>query len=130
MPVAVVHVRAPAQGLAEVVEDRAALLGDRQDILEKILDLEDLVGDVAQDLLEAAVLLAGAVAVEDVVEEQLLHHGGDHPVDLGPRQVHEDRLQFPDLGGDAEAHAGPRSGERGILQESPANKSRGLVVPP
>ena len=54
----------------------AALLGDLQDLLEQILDLEDLVGDVTEDLLEAPVLLAGAVAVEDVVEEELLHHRG------------------------------------------------------
>ena len=85
VPEPVVHVRSPAEGLAEVVQDRAALLGDLEDLLEKVLDLEHLVGDVAEDLLEAAVLLAGPVAVEDVVEEQLLHHRGHHPVDLRRR---------------------------------------------
>jgi len=35
-------------------------------------------------------LLAGAVSVEDVVEEQVLHHRGDHVVHLGSGLVHED----------------------------------------
>ena len=38
VPQAVVHVRAPAEGLAEVVQDRAALLRNREDLLEQVLD--------------------------------------------------------------------------------------------
>ena len=71
-----------------------------------MLDLEDLVGDVAQHLLESPVLLARPLAVEDVVEEQLLHHGRDHPVDLRPRQVDQDGVELADLGSDFEGHGG------------------------
>ena len=39
---------------------------------------------------EDAVLLLGLGPVEDVVEEQLLHHGGSHPFDLGARCVDQD----------------------------------------
>ena len=65
----------------------SALPGDLEHLLEQVLDLEHLVGDVAEDLLEPAVLLAGPVAEEDVVEEQLLHHRRHHPVDLGSGHV-------------------------------------------
>ena len=38
-------------------------------------------------------VLAGLVAVENVVEEEAPHHGGDHPVDLAPRPVDQDPAQ-------------------------------------
>jgi hypothetical protein len=97
----IVHVRVPSERLAEVVEDRAPLLGDLKDFLEEVLDLEHLVGDVAEDLLEAAVLLPGAVPVEDVVEEELLHHRRHHSVDLRAGQVDENGLEFADFGIDS-----------------------------
>ena len=98
------HVGAPPERLAEVVQDRAALLGHLKDVLEQILDLEHLVGHVAENLLKTAMLLAGAVPVEDVVEQQLLHHGRHHAVDLRPGQVDQDRLELSDFRSDSEAH--------------------------
>ncbi len=98
---------------------------DGQHVLEQILDLEDLVGDVAQHLLEAPVLLPGAVAVEDVVEEKLPPSSpGTIRSISGPGQVDEDRLQLSDLGGNSQAHADSR-GERGILQEPDRIRRRG-----
>jgi hypothetical protein len=84
------------------------------DFLEQVLDLENLVGDVPEDLLEPAVLLPGAVAIEDVVEEKLLHHRRHHAVDLRSRQVDEDDLSFPISEVTRRLMQAPRW-ERGIL---------------
>ncbi len=75
-----------------------------QHLLQEVLELEHLVRYEAEDLLEAAVLLAGAGAEEDVVEEQVLHHRRHHPVDLAPRLVHEHRAELADLGLDSQCH--------------------------
>ena len=52
----------------------------------------DLVGDEADELLEPAMLFAGDLSVEDVVEEELVHHRRDHHVDLAPGQVDQHAL--------------------------------------
>ena len=61
------------------------------------LDAEQL-----EDPPERRMLLASPVPVEDVVEEELLHHRRDHAVDLGPRFVDQRSAQAADLGGDAD----------------------------
>ena len=61
-----------------------------EDLLEQILQVEHLVGDEADQLLEAAVLLARYLPVEDVVEEKLRHHRRDHQVDLAAGKVDQD----------------------------------------
>ena len=61
---------------------------------------------------ESGVLLASPIAVEDVVEEQLLHHRRDHAIDLGTWLVDQGAAQTADLGGDAD-HRG-REGRRAL----------------
>src|SRR5207244_7432827 len=89
----------------EIANDQLLRLLILKHFLEEILRVEDVVGDEADELLEAPVLLAGHLAVEDVVEEELRHHRRDHDVDLAPREMHEDALQPPDLARDVELHS-------------------------
>jgi hypothetical protein len=81
-----------------------------EDLFEQVLQVEYVVGDEADELLEAAVFFAGDLAVEDVVEEKLRHHGRDHLVDLPPGEVDQHALQPADLTGHVQSHA------RAILQ--------------
>ena len=81
----------------ELGEQPLARLGVRQHVGEQVLRLEHLDPGPPQHLAEEVVLLARLVAVEDVVEEQALHHGGDHPVDLPPRPVDQDAPQASDF---------------------------------
>ena len=77
--------------------------------LEKVLHFDDLGGDEADELLKAAMLLARDLAVEDVVEQELIHHGRDHHVDLAPGEVDQHALEPADLTRHVEPHS------RGIL---------------
>ena len=89
----------------ELVEQPLARLRVRQHVREQILRLEHLHPGLPQHLGEEVVLLARLVAVEDVVEEQGLHHGGDHPIDLPPRPVDQDAAQASDFRIDLYRHA-------------------------
>jgi hypothetical protein len=80
---------------------------DDEDLPQELSGLQDFVGDIAQHLLKTAMLFARPRAEEDVVEQQLLHHRGHHPIDLSPRQVHQDGGKLPDLGMDAQGHRTP-----------------------
>ena len=51
-------------------------------------------------------LLARDLPVEDVVEEELIHHRRDHHVDLPPRQVDQHALEPADLARHVESHSG------------------------
>ena len=64
---------------------------------EQVLRFEHLGAGLPQHLRKEVVLVARLVAVEDVVEEEGLHHGGDHPIDLPPRPVDQDAPQAPDF---------------------------------
>src|SRR5688572_12942132 len=93
--------------------------------LEQILDVENVVGDEANELLEPAVLLARDLSVEDVVEEKLGHHGRDHFIDLTPGEVDQHALQPADLTRHIQPHAD------GILQRAKNRvRSRELMRAP
>ena len=102
IPQPVIHVGAPAEAAPEISENRVAVFLDGEHLRQKSLRVEHLVGHEPEHLLKPPVLLARAGAVEDVVEEQLLHHRGDHAVDFRARQVDQDGGQLADFGGDSE----------------------------
>ena len=70
---------AAAEPRDEVLQDLRALSGRLENLGEQVLRVEHLVGDVAEDLLEAPVFLPGATAEQDVVEEKFFHHRRHHP---------------------------------------------------
>jgi hypothetical protein len=80
------------------VEQPAAALGHLEGGGQEVEGLEDADAGELHQAPEEAVLLAHALPEEDVVEEQLLHHGGDHLVHLGAGLVDQDRAQAADLG--------------------------------
>ena len=82
--------RGGRQVLGDGVEDVRARFLVRQGLGQQVLREQQLRAEELQHALEAAVLLARPVAEEDVVEEQLLHHRRDHPVDFRSRLVDED----------------------------------------
>ncbi len=86
--------------LREHAGQEGAGLGQRQHLLEEPVGLDHLDPQDLQKPPEPSVLVPGAVAEEDVVEEQLLHHGRDHQVHFGPRLVDEHPPQPPHFGSD------------------------------
>ena len=77
---------------------------DRQRFFDQAAHLQGLDPRGTHDGTERVVLGAGTLAVEDVVEQQLLHHAGNHPVDLASGAVHEDAAQALDFGFDSQWH--------------------------
>jgi len=63
--------------------------------------------------LKPAVLFAGELPVEDVVEQELPHHAGTHEVDFPAGQVNENGLELSDFARDVQPHAA------GILSDRP-----------
>jgi hypothetical protein len=106
----------PPEGRAELVENEPASIRVAENLLEKDLDLQDL-REEPEDLLEPPVLLPGPRAVQDVVEEKILHHRRGHPVDFPARLVDDDGPQTTDFGMDGDRHGGtpwrPRENTRG-----------------
>ena len=86
----------PCEQPRELREHLVARVGIAQDLLEELLNVEHLVRHEAEHLPEPPVLLARAGPEQDVVEEQVLHHRGHHPVDLATGLVDEDRAQAPE----------------------------------
>ena len=72
-------------------------VGVGQGLAEEIAGFDDLDAEDLEQPAEAAVLVARALAEEDVVEEQLLHHGRHHAVDLDPGLVDEHPAQPADF---------------------------------
>lgn len=70
----------------------------RWDVGEEVLGVQGLDAGLGQHLEEVVVLAAGLVAVQDVVEQEALHHGGNHPVDLAAGPVNQDAPQASDFG--------------------------------
>jgi hypothetical protein len=92
------HLRGRDRVLAlQLVEDALPRLALLQHVDEQVLRVEHLHPGLAQHLAEEVVLLARLVAVEDVVEEQALHHGGHHPIDLAAGPVDQDAPQASDF---------------------------------
>ena len=97
--------RAEPERRVEVREDERPPVGVREDLLEEVANLEDL-REEPEDLAEPPVLLPGPGAVEDVVEEEVLHHRGGHPVDLATGLVDDDGPESTDFGVDGDRHGG------------------------
>ena len=93
------------KGRSEVVEDMPPAVRVGEDLLEQVLHLEDLRKE-PEDLLEPAVLLARPGAMQDVVEEKILHHARGHPVDLPTGLVDDDGPETTDFGMDGDRHGG------------------------
>ncbi len=127
------------QVLGHGVEDVRARFSVRQRLRQQVLREQQLRAKELQHALEAAVLLARAVAEEDVVEEQLLHHRRDHAVDFRSRLVDQHLPQAADLRGDARpsraqpraaASARSRSATRSSASSSPHDRRTNCSVMP
>ena len=94
-----------SQGGREPLQDGGAAARVGEDLFEEVLDVEHL-GEEAEDLLEPPVLLAGPRPVQDVVEQEILHHPRCHPVDLAARLVDDDGPEPSDFGVDGDRHGG------------------------
>src|SRR5436190_2022208 len=99
------RIRISTAALREIDNDLVLGLFVLEDFLEKILDVEDFLGDVAHQLLKTAMLLARDLPEEDVVEQQLGHHRRNHHVDLASGKVDEDALEPADFARDVQPHA-------------------------
>ena len=93
------------EGRGELVEDEPPAVRVGEDLLQEVLHLEDL-REEPEDLLEPPVLLARPRAVQDVVEEKILHHARGHPVDLATGLVDDDGPETTDFGMDGDRHGG------------------------
>src|SRR3954463_14844059 len=98
--------------MREIAHDQLFDLVVFQRFLEEVLHVEHIIGDEAEELLKPSMFLARDLPVQDVVEEELRHHGRHHHVDLAPRQMDQHALEPADLTRDVESHAG------GILSEA------------
>ncbi len=107
----------------ELGEQLAARRRARQHVGEQVLAVQHLDAGLPHHGAEQVVLVARLLAVEDVVEEELLHHRRRHPVDLPPGPVHQDAPQACDFGIDVDAHG---EGER----PAPSGRGRGLYHSP
>ena len=80
-----------------VANDAAADLFIFEDFFEQVLDVVNIRCDESDQLLEAPMLLARDLPIKNVVEEELIHHGRDHHVDLAPGEVDQHALEPADL---------------------------------
>ena len=92
--------------LRHVADDAPPQLLVVEHFLEQILDVVDVGRDESDELLEPAMLLARDLAIKNVVEKELIHHGRDHHVDLAPGQVDQHALEPADLTRHVETHSG------------------------
>src|SRR5260370_10433799 len=70
--------------LREIANDRAARLLVVEDLFKQILDVIDLIRDETQQLLKTTVFFARELSEQDVIKQQLGHHGRHHDVDFPP----------------------------------------------
>src|ERR1700726_1579582 len=64
-----------------------------EDFFQQVLDVVNFTGDESEELLKSPMLFASNLAVENVVEEELRHHGRDHDVDFPSRQMYQHAFQ-------------------------------------
>jgi hypothetical protein len=99
-----------ADGRRHVIQDRlqqpvtCALHGQR--LHQQLARFQHFNAECSEQPHEAVMLFARPLTEENVVEQELVHHGRHHVIHFRTRRVHQHALQPPDFGPDVQHRNG------------------------